>query len=168
MPGAPYVPNPDMFRELARGDEMRDFLLERATTGAGIARATVKTYGGPTWKRGVTRMGDYAARTFAEAVLTPSGWRSEFGSNAPWTLQVEYGTGKKKRRQKTTYAPVSLMKAPRHHVSLVKGRNATRRRRTPNRGRRIVTVWYVRTRPQKGYNEKQRVLMRSLLALKRR
>lgn len=155
-----FVRNPDLFRDLARSDGVRDFLLERATVGARLTRGNVHTYGGPTWKRGVTRMGEFASMAFAEAELRPTGWRSKFGSNAPWTAQVEYGTGKKKRRRRRI-RKVSLEKKS-SKVSLVKG---TRRSRS-RPGYTTVTTYY-RTRPQKGWSPKQRPIRKSLMQLRR-
>ncbi|WTW93620.1 hypothetical protein OG216_09635 [Streptomycetaceae bacterium NBC_01309] len=155
--GGTFVRNPALFRELAASDGVRDFLKDRADKGAMVARATVRSYGGPTWRRGVTRMGEYASMVFSETVLTPSGWRSKFGSDAPWTVQVEYGTGKIKRKRRRV-RNVSLLK---RRVSLVKG---ARSRGAPA-GYHYVTTSR-RTRPQKGFSPKQRVLFKSLRALR--
>lgn len=156
-----FTRNPFLFRELAHTNEMRDALLSRAVAGAGLVRANVNTYGGPTWKRGVTRTGEFARMTFAEPYLTPSGWRSRFGSNAPWTAQVEYGTGKIKRTRRRI-RNVSLVKRS-TKVSLVKGRRGG--------GRPPVTYRTVstsrRTRPQKGWSPKQRPIRKSLMQLRR-
>lgn len=155
--GGNFVRNPALFRDLAMSDGVRDFLLERATTGAGLTRSNVRSYGGPTWRRGVTRMGEFAARTFAELELTPSGWRSKFGSNAPWTIQVEYGTGKIKRTRRRV-RNVSLTK---RRVSLRKG--AAGAGQGP--GYHYVTTSR-RTRPQKGWSPKQRPIRKSLMQLR--
>lgn len=156
MPQA-FVRNPALFRELASSPGVRDFLKDRADLGAGLARATVRSYGGPTWRRGVARVGEYASMVFSDVVLTPSGWRSKFGSDAPWTVQVEYGTGKIKRSRRRV-RNVSLAK---RRVSLVKGA----RSRGPAAGFHYVTTSR-RTRPQKGWSPKQRVLFKSLRALR--
>lgn len=161
MPSVPgggvYQQNPALFRELAMSDGVRDYLLERATKGAVLTRANVNTYGGPTWRRGVTRMGEFASQTFAELELRPSGWRSKFGSNAPWTVQVEYGTGKIKRKRRRV-RNVSLVK---RRVSLRKGAGS---------GDPSPTYHYVttsrRTRPQKGWSPKQRPIRKSLMQLR--
>jgi hypothetical protein len=158
-----FVRNPDLFRELAHSDGIRDFLHERATVGARLARTHVRTYGGPTWKHGVTRMGDYAAMTFAEVELRPTGWRSKFGSDAPWTAQVEYGTGKKKRRRQRI-RKVSLVKKGKKKVSLVKGKGGSGGSSSPPAYTTVTT--YYRTRPQKGWSPKQRPLRKSLVQLR--
>lgn len=161
--GGRFERNPSLYRDLAMSDGVRDFLAERAATGAAIARATVRSYAGRTWRQGVVRSGEYARMTFDELEMTPSGWRSKFGSDAPWTLQVEYGTGKRKRRRRRV-RNVSLAKRS-NRVSLVKG--AARAGGSGSPGYHYVSTT-VRTRPQKGWSEKQRVLYRSLRALRGR
>jgi len=155
--GGRFQRNPALFRELAHSDGVRDYLLERATVGAGLTRANVNTYGGPTWKRGVTRTGEFGRQTFAELELRPSGWRSKFGSNAPWTVQVEYGTGKVKRKRRRV-RNVSLLK---RRISLLKGAGSSGA---------APTYHYVttsrRTRPQKGWSPKQRPIRKSLMQLR--
>lgn len=89
-----YEPNPRMFRELARSSGMRDALKDPADRGAAIARATAPRYSGPTYNPTVRRSGEYVASVYSAAHLTPSGWRAEFGATAPWTLQVEFGSGR--------------------------------------------------------------------------
>jgi hypothetical protein len=89
-----YVPNPNMFRELARSSGIRDALKEPADRGASIARAIAPQYSGPTYDPTVQRHGEYAASVYSAANLAPSGWRAEFGATAPWTLQVEFGSGR--------------------------------------------------------------------------
>ncbi|CAL9596545.1 hypothetical protein [Streptomyces sp. enrichment culture] len=88
-----YVPNPRMFNELARAPEMRDLLLDKAQQGAGLARGFAPSYSGPTWKPGVSRHGEYKDSIFSGVHLNPNGWRAEYGAAAPWSLQVEFGTG---------------------------------------------------------------------------
>ncbi|MFC7906474.1 hypothetical protein [Streptomyces nigra] len=83
-----------MFRELARSSGMRDVLKSPADRGADIARATAPEYSGPTYDPTVQRHGEYAASVYSAAHLNPSGWRAEFGATAPWTVQVEFGSGR--------------------------------------------------------------------------
>lgn len=157
-----FTRNPNLFRELARSNGVRDCLKDRADKGAMVARATVRSYGGPTWRRGVTRIGEYASMVFSELELTPSGWRSKFGSDAPWTVQVEYGTGKIKRKRRRV-RNVSLLKRS-NRVSLVKGARSRRGSGPPPSYHYVTTSR--RTRPQKGFSPKQRVLFKSLRALR--
>ncbi|MGW4728850.1 hypothetical protein ACWEQC_06665 [Streptomyces shenzhenensis] len=89
-----YVPNPNMYREIARSPGVRDALLDPAQRGANVARATAPRYSGPTYNPTVQRHGEYAASVYSAANLRPNGWRAEFGASAPWTLQVEFGTGR--------------------------------------------------------------------------
>ncbi|MFG2679179.1 hypothetical protein [Streptomyces sp. NPDC048392] len=89
-----YVPNPRMFDELARAPEMRDLLLDKAQQGANFARGFAPEYSGPTYKPGVSRHGEYKDSIYSGAHLNPNGWRAEFGANAPWSLQVEFGSGR--------------------------------------------------------------------------
>jgi hypothetical protein len=156
-PGGGFTRNPFLFRELAHSNEVRDFLLSRAVTGAGLVRTNVRTYGGPTWKRGVTRTGEFARMAFAEPYLTASGWRSRFGSNAPWTVQVEYGTGKIKRKRRRV-RNVSLLK---RRVSLKKGAVSP-----PSPATYHYVTTSRRTRPQKGWSPKQRPIRKSLMQLR--
>lgn len=93
-----FVPNPRMFDEIASSPEMHATLLAKAQEGAAILGGIAPSYSGPTYKPGVTRRGEYKARIFAEAHLNPNGWRSQFGSDADWTLQVEFGTGRTQSR----------------------------------------------------------------------
>ncbi|MFI0032050.1 hypothetical protein ACH4M8_22485 [Streptomyces albidoflavus] len=89
-----YVPNPNLFRELASSTAMRDLLLDHAERGAGVARTTAPTYTGPTYDPAVQRRGEYRASIYSAATRAPSGWRAEFGARAPWSLQVEFGAGR--------------------------------------------------------------------------
>ncbi|MFJ2515620.1 hypothetical protein ACIPEL_36385 [Streptomyces griseoviridis] len=89
-----YVPNPDLYRELARSPGMRDALMDPAQRGAATARATAPHYTGPTYNPTVQRHGEYAASVYSAANLRPTGWRAEFGATAGWALQVEFGTGR--------------------------------------------------------------------------
>jgi hypothetical protein len=73
---------------------MRDALKDVADRGAAAARAIAPTYTGPTYDPGVQRHGEYAASIYSAASMRPNGWRAEFGATAPWTLQVEFGTGR--------------------------------------------------------------------------
>jgi hypothetical protein len=93
-----WQPNPRAFREIARSPGMRDLLKDRADAGAGVARAIAPTYTGPTWDPAVQRHGEYKASIYSAATLQPNGWRAEFGADAPWTLQVEFGTGRGQAR----------------------------------------------------------------------
>lgn len=93
-----YVPNPRMFRELARSPGMRDALNDAAARGADVARSIAPRYAGPTYDPTVQRQGEYAASIYSAATLQPNGWRAEFGATAPWTLQVEFGTGRTQAR----------------------------------------------------------------------
>lgn len=95
MPSAfRYVPNPRMFDELARQPQMRDALKDVADRGAAVAQAIAPKYTGPTYDPSVQRHGEYAASVYSAASMHPNGWRAEFGATAPWTLQVEFGTGR--------------------------------------------------------------------------
>lgn len=103
-----YVPNPNMYRELARSHGMRDALKDPADRGASIARATAPRYSGPTYNPTVQRHGEYAASVYSAATLHPSGWRTEFGATARWTLQVEFGSGRpatNRDRPQTGWSP---------------------------------------------------------------
>jgi hypothetical protein len=92
--GFRFEPNPDMFREFARGSDMRDALKDPADRGADVARAIAPTYTGPTYDPQVQRRGEYASSIYSAASLRPSGWRAEFGATVPWALQVEFGSGR--------------------------------------------------------------------------
>jgi hypothetical protein len=103
-----YVPNPNMYRELARQHQMRDALKDVADRGADVARAIAPTYTGPTYDPAVQRHGEYAASVYSAASLRPNGWRAEFGADAPWTLQVEFGSGRpatSRDRPQTGWSP---------------------------------------------------------------
>lgn len=89
-----YVPNPRMFGEIARSAGVRDLVEDAADRGAAITRATAPSYSGPTYTPGVNRAGEYRAKVFSAVSLSPSGWRGQFGSDAPWTVQVEFGSGR--------------------------------------------------------------------------
>ncbi|MFG3476475.1 hypothetical protein ACGF3K_14585 [Streptomyces sp. NPDC047980] len=83
-----------MFDELARQSGMRDALKDAADRGAAVARATAPEYSGPTYDPAVQRKGEYKASIYSAASMRPNGWRAEFGATAPWTLQVEFGSGR--------------------------------------------------------------------------
>lgn len=89
-----FVPNPNMYRELARQPQMRDALKDIADRGADVTRVIAPTYTGPTYDLTVQRHGEYVASVYSAANLHPGGWRAEFGATAPWTLQVEFGSGR--------------------------------------------------------------------------
>jgi hypothetical protein len=89
-----FVPNPNMYRELARQPQMRDALKDVADRGADVTRAIAPKYTGPTYDPVVQRHGEYAASVYSAASMQPNGWRAEFGATADWTLQVEFGTGR--------------------------------------------------------------------------
>ena len=89
-----YVPNPRFFNEIARSQEMHTILLDAAQRGANIARTIAPWYSGPTYDPSVSRHGEYKAGIYSAANLQPNGWRAEFGAAAPWSLQVEFGTGR--------------------------------------------------------------------------
>ncbi|MFZ4206759.1 hypothetical protein ACOZE4_18175 [Streptomyces griseoincarnatus] len=89
-----YEPNRDFYNEIARSREMHTQLLDAAQRGANFARGVAPSYSGPTYKPGVTRHGEYKASIYSAAHLNPNGWRAEFGAAAPWSLQVEFGTGR--------------------------------------------------------------------------
>lgn len=89
-----FVPNPNMYRELARSPGMRDVLKDAADRGAEVARAIAPSYTGPTYDPAVQRHGEYVASIYSAATMRPSGWRAEFGATARWALQVEFGTGR--------------------------------------------------------------------------
>ncbi|MGW5426882.1 hypothetical protein ACWET9_06595 [Streptomyces sp. NPDC004059] len=103
-----YVPNPGMYRELARSPGMRDALKGPADRGADVARAIAPHFTGPTYDPAVERHGEYAASIYSAANMQPSGWRAEFGATAPWTLQVEFGSGRpatSRDRPQTGHSP---------------------------------------------------------------
>ncbi|MFG3660240.1 hypothetical protein [Streptomyces sp. NPDC047706] len=89
-----FVPNPELYDEIARLPGMRNALKEAADRGAAVARATAPRYSGPTYDPAVQRHGEYAASVYSAATLRPNGWRAEFGATAPWALQVEFGSGR--------------------------------------------------------------------------
>ncbi|MEU2780530.1 hypothetical protein [Streptomyces sp. NPDC007110] len=89
-----YVPNPRFFNEIARSREMHTQLLDAAQRGANAARSIAPSYSGPTYSPSVSRHGEYKAGIYSAAHLQPNGWRAEFGAAAPWSLQVEFGTGR--------------------------------------------------------------------------
>jgi len=145
-----FVRNPALFAELARSEGVRDAVKDRADAGHAKLLATAPSFSGPTWVPSRRRSGEYAAMSFSDAVMGASGWRAQYGSDAPWTMQVEYGTGKRRRVRRRVATPT---------VSLVKGAPAGTRTRT-------VTVTR-RARPQGGFNKKTRVMYRSLMSLRR-
>jgi hypothetical protein len=103
-----YVANPRMFDELARSSRMRDTLSDIAERGAAVARAIAPKYTGPTYDPAVQRHGEYAASVYSAVSMQPNGWRAEFGATAPWTLQVEFGTGRpatSRDRPQTGWSP---------------------------------------------------------------
>jgi hypothetical protein len=109
-----FVRNPALFQELARSDGVRDVLKARADAGHTRLIATAPTYSGPTWAPSTHRAGEYAAMSFSESEMAASGWRARYGSDAPWTMQVELGTGKRKRtRRRVTTTTVDLTKRSR-------------------------------------------------------
>lgn len=89
-----FEPNPDMYREFARSDGVRDSLRSVAVRGVNVARGIAPTYSGPTWDPTVRRAGEYKDSLYSDAHLNPSGWRAEFGATAQWWAQVEYGSGR--------------------------------------------------------------------------
>jgi len=89
-----FVPNPRLYDELARSAGMRNVLKDAADRGASIARAIAPKYTGPTYNPTIQRHGEYAASVYSAASMRPNGWRAEFGADAPWALQVEFGTGR--------------------------------------------------------------------------
>ncbi|MGW2170414.1 hypothetical protein ACWC1C_07760 [Streptomyces sp. NPDC001705] len=103
-----FEPNPHMFDELARSPGMRDLLLDKAQQGAAFTRGFAPSYSGPTYKPGVSRHGEYKDSIYAAAHLNPNGWRAEFGATAPWSLQVEFGSGRpatSRERPQGGYSP---------------------------------------------------------------
>lgn len=92
--GFRFVPNPDLYDELARQPQMRDALKDVADRGASVTRAIGPKYTGPTYDPAVQRHGEYVASVYSAATMRPNGWRAEFGATADWTLQVEFGTGR--------------------------------------------------------------------------
>ncbi|MFE5332564.1 hypothetical protein ACFRCG_39920 [Embleya sp. NPDC056575] len=122
-----FIRNPALFLELARSDDVRDALKDKADTGHTRLLATAPTYTGPTFSPAHVRAGEYAAMSFSHTVMGATGWRAQYGSDAPWTLQVEYGTGKIKRtRRRVVTETIDLSKRPRldmrkrHRVDLSK------------------------------------------------
>ncbi|MFI1723939.1 hypothetical protein [Streptomyces sp. NPDC020489] len=89
-----YVPNRRFFDEIASSAEMHTMLLAKAQQGAALTRGFAPSYSGPTYKPGVTRHGEYKDQIYSAAHLNSNGWRAEFGAAAPWSLQVEFGTGR--------------------------------------------------------------------------
>lgn len=89
-----FVPNPAMYRELARSDEMRDVVKDIADRGRNIAASIAPSYTGPTWDPAVQRVGDYKKSLFSDVTLNRSGWRGEFGATALHWAQVEFGSGR--------------------------------------------------------------------------
>jgi hypothetical protein len=103
-----YVPNPRLFQEISRMPGMRTLLESRAAAGADITRAIAPTYSGPTYDPAVTRHGEYRASVYSAVSMRPNGWRAEFGATAPWTLQVEFGSGRpatSRDRPQTGWSP---------------------------------------------------------------
>lgn len=94
MAGYRFVPNPRMYRELARSSGMRQALMDPAQRGATMARTLAPSYTGPTYDPAVQRHGEYKASIYSAATMTPSGWRAEFGATADWSVQVEFGSGR--------------------------------------------------------------------------
>lgn len=88
-----YEPNPAFFREMAASDEIRNLVLGAAQRGANVARALAPSYSGPTYNPAIVRSGQYRTSIYSSSHQVPSGWRGEFGAEAPWALQVEFGTG---------------------------------------------------------------------------
>ena len=93
MARARMVLNPRMFREFASSPGMAALLTERAEAGAAAARAIAPTYTGPTWGP-ATRAGDYRRSIDATLERSSFGYRSEFGANVEYALQVEFGSGR--------------------------------------------------------------------------
>lgn len=103
-----FVPNPNVYRELARSPGMRDVLKEHADRGAEVARAIAPKYTGPTYDPAVQRHGEYVASIYSAASMRPNGWRAEFGATADWALQVEFGAGRpatSRDRPQTGHSP---------------------------------------------------------------
>ncbi|MBK3572588.1 hypothetical protein JHN63_01865 [Streptomyces sp. MBT65] len=94
------MPNPRLFTEIARSEGMHTLLLDTAQRGAAFTRGFAPTYAGPTWKPGVSRHGEYKDQIYSSAHLQNNGWRGEFGAGAPWSLQVEFGTGPHQTRSR--------------------------------------------------------------------
>lgn len=142
--------NRAVYDEFARSPAVRELLKERADVGANVARTIAPEYHGLTWGY-EKRMGEYKASIYSAATLQPNGWRAEFGADAPWTLQVEFGTGRrgKRKRSKVTKAkPRSKLAALAASASSSSGGGLTR--------------------PQYGWSPKFRILGRSLDALRAR
>lgn len=89
-----FVPNPHMYRELARSSEMRDAMKDPADRGKNIAMAVAPSYTGPTWDPSVQRAGDYKKSLYSSVSLNSNGWRGEFGATASHWAQVEFGSGR--------------------------------------------------------------------------
>jgi hypothetical protein len=94
-----------MFQELARSHGMRDALKATADRGAAVARSTAPRYSGPTYDPAVDRHAEYVASIYSAATLQPNGWRAQFGATAPWSLQVEFGTGRTADRPQGGHSP---------------------------------------------------------------
>jgi hypothetical protein len=89
-----FVPNPRMYRELARSSGVRDAVKDPAERGKNIAAAIAPSYSGPTWDATVQRSGEYKKSLYAAVSLNSNGWRGEFGATAAWWGQVEFGSGR--------------------------------------------------------------------------
>jgi hypothetical protein len=87
-----YVPNPRAFQEFARSPAVENLVKDAADRGAAAARAIAPKFTGLTYTGG--RKAEYVKSIYSAATMRPSGWRAEFGATAPWTLQVEFGSGR--------------------------------------------------------------------------
>lgn len=103
-----FVPNPALYRELARQPQMRDALKDVADRGADVARAIAPSYTGPTYDPTVERHGEYRNSIYSAANMRANGWRAEFGATAAWWGQVEFGSGRpatSRDRPQTGWSP---------------------------------------------------------------
>lgn len=171
-----FTPNPRMFTELAREPAMGRTLLETAQRGAATVRVIGPAYTGPTYRPGVDRHHDYTRSVFAESHLQPNGWRAQFGADAPWTPQVEFGTGRRPRSRKKnaakTLAKTSLIKHPgkskltKPDLTKKPGqKKLSRKKLARHPGRKKLRRG---RRPQGGYSPKFRPLGRALDSLRSR
>ncbi|MFF3928564.1 hypothetical protein [Streptomyces hirsutus] len=182
-----FVPNPRMFAELARDPAMGRMLLDTAQRGAATVRVIGPAYTGPTYRPAVNRNDDYTTSVYSDSHLHPNGWRAEFGADAPWTPQVEFGTGKKPTQKKPKpkknaakeLAKTSLIKHPgkakltkadltKADLTKKPGKNKLVKKklaRDPGK-KKLAKTKARRGRPQGGYSPKFRPLGRALDSLR--
>lgn len=97
-----FVFNPRVYDELASTSFVHGLLSDAAEDGSLAANELAPHYAGPTFEPGVSRDYEYSDSIYWTTTMTPRGWRAEFGADAPWALQVEYGSGGNGRRRHNT------------------------------------------------------------------